>query len=232
MGRCQPHVGTACRDRDSATSTSPTQAAATVPPVPPPGVPRSTRVVPAERNPTWNEVTWHGDSQQWHGDTRATLLTAVTCPADTGVAAGCPSPAPLGQPGPAPPALGPASTPGVSGTHGWAPQGAVPKVAVLTVPVPPGNWVPPRCHWAGWRRSPGCRSPSATSRCWTLGDVPRGPLSLSAAPTSPPARWQQGTPRHTSRDGWRPACHPHASPRRWGQPSGCHQGHHTTTLSL
>eukprot|EP00075_Anas_platyrhynchos_P010036 XP_027299289.1 fer-1-like protein 5 [Anas platyrhynchos] len=132
------------------------------------GVPRSTRVVPAERNPTWNEVTWHGDSQQWHRDTRATLLTAVTCPADTGVAAGRASPASLSQPGPAPPALGPASTPGVSGTHGWAPQGAVPRVAVLTIPVP-------------------CRDLGATTvPLGRLAEEPGLPLALSHLPLLDP----------------------------------------------
>lgn len=159
-----PHV----MGRGSVTPTSPTQGAATIPPVPPAGVPRSTRVVPAERNPTWNEVTWHGDSQQWHRDTRATLLTAVTCPADTSVAAGHASPASLSQPGPAPPALGPASTPGVSGTHGWAPQGAVPRVAVLTIPVP-------------------CRDLGATTvPLGRLAEEPGLPLALSHLPLLDP----------------------------------------------
>lgn len=104
------------------------------------------------------------------------------------MATGPASPAPHGQPDPAPPALGPAGTPGVSSTHGWAPQGGYPWHGhPHHVPLSPQG---PGCHH-------GVTGPVG-GRPWpAAGPQPRpaaGPPGTAHGGEHPPMRPPSSTP--------------------------------------
>lgn len=126
--------------------------------------------------PRWAAVAW-GHS----GHPTDPLSPLPPLEKDAGVATGHASPAPHGQPDAAPPALGPAGTPGVSSARGWAPWGDTPpqRGHPHCVPLSPQG---PGCHH-------GVTGPVGGQPRATAGPQPRpaaGPTGTAHGGEHPP----------------------------------------------